>query len=131
MISVTHFFLTISMPLTFHFSSLIDTKVLSSSDDFKDVIKSTVLGDVVAVIQKEPFNIPEIHNSEHFSLQMDSFHDAAFDSFCTGVSFLALGQFLFDKFKPNETNFTMDSSILTSFKNKYISVQELYHKRNF
>ncbi|KAK9883461.1 hypothetical protein WA026_001640 [Henosepilachna vigintioctopunctata] len=79
------------------FPQILDTKFMSSREEFKDIINSNVLGHLLDSVKKEPFEIPKCEIEKGccgYSLEDKKEHEAAFDAFMTGISFLAMWNYL-------------------------------------
>ncbi|XP_044586480.1 poly(A)-specific ribonuclease PARN-like isoform X1 [Cotesia glomerata] len=78
------------------FPNLIDTKVLSQAPKFKDIIPSNVLNYMLDTVSKAPFNLPEIIPVENrsYSTAAETYHEAGFDAYATGLCFIAMANFL-------------------------------------
>ncbi|KAL3272701.1 hypothetical protein HHI36_014165 [Cryptolaemus montrouzieri] len=103
------------------FNNILDTKFMSSSETFKDTINSTVLGHLYDSIRQDPFVIPDLEiesGCESYSLDAKKDHEAAFDAFITGVSFLAMWNYLGreNNLSPDET--FSDFNLLRPYMNK-------------
>lgn len=76
------------------FPLLLDTKYLSTAnEELKAHIPSSVLNDLLTVVRKEPFQLPEINpvSDEYaYDLDSDKQHEAGFDSFICGLSFMGM-----------------------------------------
>lgn len=103
------------------FPSILDTKFMSSSIRFRDLINSSALGPLVETVRKEPFEIPKIVIEDGccgYSLDDKKEHEAAFDAFITGVSLLAMWNYLGKeaKLSPEETFSNFD--LLLPYNNR-------------
>lgn len=79
------------------FPKIVDTKHISSSESFKDLVNSTVLAQLLETLQKEPFEMPKIEveeNSLSYNINDAKEHEAGYDSFITGVALLGLWKYL-------------------------------------
>ncbi|XP_044758670.1 poly(A)-specific ribonuclease PARN-like [Coccinella septempunctata] len=79
------------------FPNILDTKFMSSSPVFRDLVNSSALGPLVDTVKKDPFEIPTIEIEDDccgYSLDDKKEHEAAFDAFITGVSFLAMWNYI-------------------------------------
>lgn len=102
------------------FPRIIDTKLMASTQPFKDLIPSTVLGDLAKHVSADPFNTDSVVLDKDFSMYDNSsekLHEAAYDSYVTGKSFAGLTYFLGTFQDPNET-ILPGSPLLEPFINK-------------
>ncbi|XP_019761107.1 poly(A)-specific ribonuclease PARN isoform X1 [Dendroctonus ponderosae] len=82
------------------FPAVYDTKFIGSSQHFKSIIPSTVLGQLVHTVTTHPFNLPpcEIEQGgQGYDINDSKEHEAGYDSFITGLSFLAMWKHLGDQ----------------------------------
>lgn len=81
----------------YSFPKILDTKYMSSTAPLRGLIDSTVVAHLLATVQKEPFKIPNIEieeNLEGYTLDNTKQHEAGYDAYITGVSFLAMWNYL-------------------------------------
>jgi poly(A)-specific ribonuclease len=79
------------------FPRIIDTKfILNHSEELRDLIPLTGLSDLFGKVKEEPFVYPKIKFATNFEKYEggDTFHDAGFDAYCTGFSFLRMAYYL-------------------------------------
>ncbi|KAK2169445.1 hypothetical protein LSH36_10g14010 [Paralvinella palmiformis] len=98
------------------FPKIIDTKLMASAPPFKDKVTSSVLGELLRILEEPPFSIPEIEQSEQFpsySTKDERQHEAGYDAYMTGLCFLAMAQYL----EPNLANI-LTASKVEQFMNK-------------
>jgi poly(A)-specific ribonuclease len=75
-----------------NFHNIIDTKFMASSDNLKLELQSTILGDICRellqkeIVKNEDFEFETIEHS--YELNSTKEHEAGYDSFITGLSFL-------------------------------------------
>ncbi|XP_050295640.1 poly(A)-specific ribonuclease PARN-like [Anthonomus grandis grandis] len=79
------------------FTNVLDTKYISSSEPFKDKVTSTILGQLLETVQKQPFELPKFEceqDGQSYHLNDTRDHEAGYDSFITGLIFSALWKYL-------------------------------------
>ncbi|XP_060523091.1 poly(A)-specific ribonuclease PARN-like [Cylas formicarius] len=79
------------------FSRILDTKFMSSSAPFKSQISTTILGSLLGILTEAPFGLPktEVESGKvGYSTDNPKEHEAGYDSFITGLCFLAMWQHL-------------------------------------
>lgn len=79
------------------FPQILDTKVLASSEYLKDYINNTGLNNLLNIILKEPFKLPEIEAGsgfEKYNLTDRLLHEAGYDAFVTGICLIGMCKFL-------------------------------------
>ncbi|KAI4456572.1 poly a -specific ribonuclease/target of egr1 member 1 [Holotrichia oblita] len=82
------------------FPKIIDTKFLSASEPFSNLISSNVLQHLLETVSKSPFSMPKIEvedDSCGYSLSDRKEHEAGYDAYITGVCFLSMWQYLGQK----------------------------------
>ena len=104
------------------FPQLVDTKLMGSLLPFKELLSSTALGDLYSQLQTSPFCPPSLDAPEKYKaddgLQKNQQHDAGYDSFITGCSFLSMFCYL-QKLQKSSTPFQFASfEIVTPYINK-------------
>ncbi|XP_017768590.1 PREDICTED: poly(A)-specific ribonuclease PARN-like [Nicrophorus vespilloides] len=78
------------------FPFILDTKYMSSSGPFKDLITSTVLSHLLTTVTNSPFGLPKIDSEAEngYSLDSSKEHEAGYDAYITGLSFIAMWKYL-------------------------------------
>lgn len=78
------------------FPRLLDTKVLSQSSQFKDLIPSSVLSHMLETVSKEPFTMPEVIPvaDRSYSTSDETYHEAGYDAYVTGLCFIAMSNYI-------------------------------------
>ncbi|KAG5879707.1 hypothetical protein JTB14_008533 [Gonioctena quinquepunctata] len=103
------------------FPRIIDTKFMSSSEPFDDLITSTVLKHLLDRVSDEPFQIPEIKIEEGcqgYEVSDEKEHEAGYDAYITGVSFLSLWKFLGVRKKLEDVEIFCNMDLLKPYMNK-------------
>lgn len=80
------------------FPLLIDTKYISQSPALKNYIPSSVLSHLFDRLDKEPFAMPEVVPIKERSYENAAYHEAGYDAFITGMSFIAMANYLGEDF---------------------------------
>ncbi|KAJ8923107.1 hypothetical protein NQ315_001660 [Exocentrus adspersus] len=79
------------------FPKILDTKYMSSLEPLVEHISSNVLKNLLESVSKEPFEIPDVVIEEEevgYSLKDEKEHEAGYDAYITGLSFLAMWKYL-------------------------------------
>ncbi|XP_044015716.1 poly(A)-specific ribonuclease PARN-like isoform X1 [Aphidius gifuensis] len=114
------------------FPKLIDTKIIAQSSMLKDYIPSSVLSHVFETLSKKPFTMPDVIPIKNRSYDSAAYHEAGYDAFVTGMSFIAMTNFLSkNQMKEQHTGssqFDIEtilpvSSVLSPFLNKLLIVR--------
>ncbi|RLU16444.1 hypothetical protein DMN91_010512 [Ooceraea biroi] len=108
------------------FPSLIDTKVISQSQQFKECVSSTNLNTLLDIVSKSPFSIPDVQSTEgrSYSVLTEKSHEAGYDAYITGLCFIALSNYLGTLEKSENTTVLANSPLLNPFLNK-LPIQRL------
>lgn len=71
---------------------LIDTKIICQSQQFKDILPTSILTQLLKALNTEPFSIPPVKGTEgrSYTLSDDRLHEAGYDAFITGLCFISL-----------------------------------------
>jgi poly(A)-specific ribonuclease len=112
------------------FPNLIDTKLMASSHPFREHISSTVLYDLVKRVQSDPFTLPEVKKlttkgAVGYDVSDRKRHEAGFDAYVTGLSFLGMSQYLGVLHNPKKRRVLPDSPVVMPFLNKLFLMRML------
>jgi len=108
------------------FPRLVDTKVMANTQPFRDIIPSSVLADLAKHVSTKPFKKPAIlfdKECSSYSESEEKHHDAGFDAFITGLSFLSMANYLGAFQDPPKVNIPPDSSLVIPFLNKIFAMK--------
>lgn len=103
------------------FPKLVDTKVMANTQPFRDLIPSSVLADLAKHVSNKPFQKAAVKFDEKFSRYGESDekpHEAAYDAYITGLSFISMANYLGSFQEPPRVNVSPDSSLVAPFLNK-------------
>uniref|UniRef100_K1R7D7 Poly(A)-specific ribonuclease PARN n=1 Tax=Magallana gigas TaxID=29159 RepID=K1R7D7_MAGGI len=103
------------------FPKILDTKLMANTAPCKDLLPSSVLGDLLNHINCKPFKPPEIvipENFPQYKLDDSNLHEAAYDAYITGICFTAMSNFLGGLQNPPLPNVLPDATIIKPFTNK-------------
>ncbi|XP_023224313.1 poly(A)-specific ribonuclease PARN-like isoform X2 [Centruroides sculpturatus] len=92
------------------FPQILDTKVLANSEHLKDSINNSTLSNLLNILLKDPFKLPEIEAAagfEKYNLSDQLLHEAGYDAFITGVCLIGMCQHL--------SSLSSDKSIFPGF----------------
>ncbi|KAF2898114.1 hypothetical protein ILUMI_08056 [Ignelater luminosus] len=105
--------------VNYSFSNILDTKYMSNTEPFRELIDSSVLSHLFKTVTEKPFNIPPIdieEESEGYKLDSNKEHEAGFDAYITAISFLAMWKHLGDAKKSSDP--FINFSLLEPYKNR-------------
>lgn len=103
------------------FPRIVDTKVMSTTQPFRDQIPSTVLGDLVKHLSVSPFQKPPVELDQEFTRYKEgseNLHEAAYDAYITGLSFISMANYLGCFQDPPKSMISPDSTLVSPFVNK-------------
>ena len=103
------------------FPRLIDTKVMANTQPFRDLIPSSVLADLAKHVSKKPFQKPPLlfdKGCPFYGESDEKPHEAGYDAYITGLSFLSMASYLGSFQDPPKLNIPADSSLVLPFLNK-------------
>ncbi|XP_029432422.1 poly(A)-specific ribonuclease PARN isoform X2 [Rhinatrema bivittatum] len=100
---------------------LLDTKLMASTQPFKEIINNTSLADLEKRLKDAPFKPPSVESAESFpSYNTDSeqLHEAGYDAYITGLCFISMANFLGSFLSPPKLNVSPRSKLIEPFYNK-------------
>ncbi|KAK3707093.1 hypothetical protein QZH41_004166 [Actinostola sp. cb2023] len=100
---------------------IVDTKVMATTQPFRDQLPSTILGDLVKHLSVPPFKKPTVQLDPEFSRYKEgseNLHEAAYDAYITGLSFLSMANYLGCFQDPPKPRVSPDSTLVSPFVNK-------------
>ncbi|XP_052241794.1 poly(A)-specific ribonuclease PARN-like isoform X2 [Dreissena polymorpha] len=110
------------------FPRLIDTKLMASTQPFKDKIDNSGLGNLLHITQISPFRKPSIEIAEGMDARYcgtETPHEAGYDACITGQCFISLANHLGDCVKPAVDHVLPGSQLLEPFLNKIFMMRSL------
>ena len=103
------------------FPRIVDTKVMASSQPFRSQIPSTILGDLVKHVTVPPFKKAKVHFDaafEKYENENGKAHEAAYDAYMTGISFVSMMNHLGSFQDPPQDVVHPESPLVAPFLNK-------------
>ncbi|XP_043203131.1 poly(A)-specific ribonuclease PARN-like [Amphibalanus amphitrite] len=105
------------------FPTLVDTKVMGSTQPFRDLLPATSLGEMTTCLGTHPFTMPNIVAAEgssgrEYDLKDDKHHEAGYDAFLTAACFGAMVSYLGLLLKPPQPMLEPSAEIVRPFANK-------------
>ncbi|NWS73233.1 PARN ribonuclease, partial [Crotophaga sulcirostris] len=79
------------------FPRLLDTKLMASTQPFKEIINNTSLAELEKRLKEVPFNPPKVESAEGFpsyDTASEQLHEAGYDAYITGLCFISMANFL-------------------------------------
>ncbi|XP_061626541.1 poly(A)-specific ribonuclease PARN isoform X1 [Phyllopteryx taeniolatus] len=103
------------------FPRLLDTKLMASTQPFKDLINNTSLAELEKQLNESPFKTPEIEAAEGFpsyNTAKEQLHEAGYDAYITGRCFISMANFLGSFLTPPKAYVSARSKLIEPFYNK-------------
>uniref|UniRef100_A0A8B9GSA9 Poly(A)-specific ribonuclease PARN n=1 Tax=Astyanax mexicanus TaxID=7994 RepID=A0A8B9GSA9_ASTMX len=79
------------------FPRLLDTKLMASTQPFKDLITNTSLAELEKQLKEKPFKAPKVDCCEGFQCYdtaSEQLHEAGYDAYITGLCFISMANYL-------------------------------------
>lgn len=76
------------------FPRLLDTKYMASIAPLKELINTSVLGDMDKLLDKDPFVSSLTVDCDEYSTKNEKLHEAGYDAFITGLCYLRMYSYL-------------------------------------
>ncbi|XP_019718110.1 poly(A)-specific ribonuclease PARN isoform X2 [Hippocampus comes] len=103
------------------FPRLLDTKLMASTQPFKDLINNTSLAELEKQLNESPFKAPQIEAAEGFpsyNTAKEQLHEAGYDAYITGRCFISMANFLGSFLTPPKAYVSAHSKLIEPFYNK-------------
>ncbi|KAK2817340.1 hypothetical protein Q5P01_025531 [Channa striata] len=79
------------------FPRLLDTKLMASTQPFKELITYTSLAELEKQLKESPFKPPQVETAEGFpsyDTAQEQLHEAGYDAYITGLCFISMANYL-------------------------------------
>ncbi|XP_073916156.1 poly(A)-specific ribonuclease PARN isoform X3 [Castor canadensis] len=103
------------------FPRLLDTKLMASTQPFKDIINNTSLAELEKRLKETPFNPPKVESAEGFpsyDTASEQLHEAGYDAYITGLCFISMADYLGSFLGPPKIHVSARSKLIEPFFNK-------------
>ncbi|DAA15519.1 poly(A)-specific ribonuclease PARN isoform X2 [Bos indicus] len=103
------------------FPRLLDTKLMASTQPFKDIINNTSLAELEKRLKETPFNPPKVESAEGFpsyDTASEQLHEAGYDAYITGLCFISMANYLGSFLSPPKSHVSARSKLIEPFFNK-------------
>nr|XP_033819466.1 poly(A)-specific ribonuclease PARN isoform X2 [Geotrypetes seraphini] len=100
---------------------LLDTKLMASTQPFKEIINNTSLAELEKRLKETPFKPPKVESAEGFpsyDTASEQLHEAGYDAYITGLCFISMANFLGSFLNPPKPNVSARSKLIEPFYNK-------------
>uniref|UniRef100_A0A8C5TNX6 Poly(A)-specific ribonuclease PARN n=1 Tax=Malurus cyaneus samueli TaxID=2593467 RepID=A0A8C5TNX6_9PASS len=102
-------------------SRLLDTKLMASTQPFKEIINNTSLAELEKRLKEVPFSPPKVESAEGFpsyDTASEQLHEAGYDAYITGLCFISMANFLGSFLSPRKNHVSARSKLVEPFFNK-------------
>nr|AAQ97826.1 poly(A)-specific ribonuclease [Danio rerio] len=103
------------------FPRLLDTKLMASTQPFKEIIHNTSLAELHKQLRQKPFRPPTTECPEglqSYDTSTEQLHEAGYDAFITGLCFISMANYLGSFLTPPKSHISARSKLLEPFYNK-------------
>ncbi|XP_058142214.1 poly(A)-specific ribonuclease PARN [Dasypus novemcinctus] len=103
------------------FPRLLDTKLMASTQPFKDIINNTSLAELEKRLKEMPFSPPKVESAEGFpsyDTASEQLHEAGYDAYITGLCFISMANYLGSFLSPPKIHVSARSKLIEPFFNK-------------
>ncbi|XP_054992202.1 poly(A)-specific ribonuclease PARN [Sorex araneus] len=103
------------------FPRLLDTKLMASTQPFKDIINNTSLAELEKRLKETPFSPPKVESAEGFpsyDTASEQLHEAGYDAYITGLCFITMADYLGSFLSPPKIHVSAKSKLIEPFFNK-------------
>ncbi|NXF29137.1 PARN ribonuclease, partial [Nyctibius bracteatus] len=103
------------------FPRLLDTKLMASTQPFKEIINNTSLAELEKRLKEVPFSPPKVESAEGFpsyDTASEQLHEAGYDAYITGLCFISMADFLGSFLSPPKNHVSARSKLIEPFFNK-------------
>uniref|UniRef100_A0A8C9SRW6 Poly(A)-specific ribonuclease PARN n=1 Tax=Scleropages formosus TaxID=113540 RepID=A0A8C9SRW6_SCLFO len=79
------------------FPRLLDTKLMASTQPFKELISNTSLAELERQLKEAPFKPPKVESADGFpryDTASEQLHEAGYDAYITGLCFISMANYL-------------------------------------
>ncbi|XP_026158487.1 poly(A)-specific ribonuclease PARN isoform X2 [Mastacembelus armatus] len=103
------------------FPRLLDTKLMASTQPFKELITNTSLAELEKQLKESPFKSPQVGTAEGFpsyNTAQEQLHEAGYDAYITGLCFISMANYLGSFLTPPKAYISPRSKLIEPFFNK-------------
>ncbi|KAL6111004.1 parn [Pungitius sinensis] len=103
------------------FPRLLDTKLMASTQPFKELITNTSLAELEKQVKESPFKSPQVETAEGFhsyDTAQEQLHEAGYDAYITGLCFVSMANYLGSFLTPPKAYISAHSKVVEPFFNK-------------
>uniref|UniRef100_A0A665TJG5 Poly(A)-specific ribonuclease PARN n=1 Tax=Echeneis naucrates TaxID=173247 RepID=A0A665TJG5_ECHNA len=100
---------------------LLDTKLMASTQPFKELITNTSLAELEKQLKDTPFKSPQVETAAGFpsyDTAQEQLHEAGYDAYITGLCFISMANYLGSFLTPPKAYISARSKLIEPFFNK-------------
>uniref|UniRef100_A0A3B4AMR1 Poly(A)-specific ribonuclease PARN n=1 Tax=Periophthalmus magnuspinnatus TaxID=409849 RepID=A0A3B4AMR1_9GOBI len=103
----------------FYCPLLLDTKLMSSTQPFKELITNTSLAELEKQLKESPFKCPQVADGfPSYDTAQEQLHEAGYDAYITGLCFISMANYLGSFLTPPKGHISARSKLIEPFYNK-------------
>uniref|UniRef100_A0A667WWX7 Poly(A)-specific ribonuclease PARN n=1 Tax=Myripristis murdjan TaxID=586833 RepID=A0A667WWX7_9TELE len=101
------------------FPRLLDTKLMASTQPFKELITNTSLAELEKQLKESPFKAPQTAEGfPSYDTAQEHLHEAGYDAYITGLCFISMANYLGSFLTPPKAHISARSKLIEPFFNK-------------
>uniref|UniRef100_A0A6Q2YMZ2 Poly(A)-specific ribonuclease PARN n=1 Tax=Esox lucius TaxID=8010 RepID=A0A6Q2YMZ2_ESOLU len=103
------------------FPRLLDTKLMATTQPFKELINNTSLAELQKQLKESPFKPPKVVTAGGFpsyDTAQEQLHEAGYDAYITGLCFISMANYLGTFLTPPKGHIPARSKLIEPFFNK-------------
>uniref|UniRef100_A0A7N8XHF7 Poly(A)-specific ribonuclease PARN n=1 Tax=Mastacembelus armatus TaxID=205130 RepID=A0A7N8XHF7_9TELE len=101
------------------FPRLLDTKLMASTQPFKELITNTSLAELEKQLKESPFKSPQVAEGfPSYNTAQEQLHEAGYDAYITGLCFISMANYLGSFLTPPKAYISPRSKLIEPFFNK-------------
>ncbi|XP_075035890.1 poly(A)-specific ribonuclease PARN isoform X2 [Mixophyes fleayi] len=103
------------------FPRVLDTKLMATTQPFKEIIYNTSLAELEKRLKEAPFKPPKVESADDFpsyNTASEQLHEAGYDAYITGLCFISMANYLGSFLSPPKGHISARSKIIRPFFNK-------------
>ncbi|KAJ8001413.1 hypothetical protein DPEC_G00169250 [Dallia pectoralis] len=103
------------------FPRLLDTKLMATTQPFKELINNTSLAELQKQLKESPFKTPKVVTAKGFpsyDTAQEQLHEAGYDAYITGLCFISMANYLGTFLTPPKAHIAARSKLIEPFFNK-------------
>uniref|UniRef100_A0A6Q2Y1H7 Poly(A)-specific ribonuclease PARN n=1 Tax=Esox lucius TaxID=8010 RepID=A0A6Q2Y1H7_ESOLU len=101
---------------------LLDTKLMATTQPFKELINNTSLAELQKQLKESPFKPPKVVTAGGFpsyDTAQEQLHEAGYDAYITGLCFISMANYLGTFLTPPKGHIPARSKLIEPFFNKF------------